>query len=157
MIENYLQVLEQSLRKKLEVLSCIQDVNLKQEQILREEGSSEDFSATIDAKGKLIEELTDLDEGFETLYGHIKEQLADGRERYKVQIDSLQQLITKVTEKSVTVQAQEARNNKLAKDYFTITRRNLQKNRSTSKAALDYYKNMNQSQIVQPQFMDRKK
>lgn len=157
MIENYLQVLEQSLHKKADILSLIQEINQKQEQILKEEGSTEDFDVTIDKKGKLIEELTKLDEGFETLYQHIREQLSAGKEQYKNQIDKLQKLIINVTEKSVAIQTQEARNNKLAKDYFTIGRKNLQRNRTASKAALDYYKNMNNSQVVQPQFMDKKK
>ncbi len=157
MIENYLQVLEQSLHKKADILSRIQEINQKQEQILKEEGASEDFDVTIDEKAKLIEELTKLDEGFDTLYQHIKERLSANKEKYKNQIDKLQQLIIKVTEKSVVIQAQEARNKKLAKDYFTIGRKNLQRNRTTSKAALNYYKNMSNSQVIQPQFMDKKK
>lgn len=157
MIENYLQVLEQSLYKKADILSRIQEINHSQEQILKEKGAAEDFDATIDEKGRLIEELTKLDEGFETLYQHIQDQLAAGKEQYKNQISILQQLIIKVTEQSVAIQTQEARNNKLAKDYFTIERKSLQRNRTTSKAALDYYKNMNNSRVVQPQFMDKKK
>lgn len=157
MIENYLQVLEQSMHKKMDILSRIQEINLKQEQILKEEGSAEDFGTTIDEKEKLIGELAKLDDGFEALYRHIEEQLSAGREQYKSQIAELQQLIVEVTEKSMAIQAQEGRNYKVAQSYFTVSRKNLQKNRTTSKAALDYYKSMSNSQIVQPQFMDKKK
>lgn len=158
MIDNYLQILEQSLYKKLDVLSRIQEVSVKQELLLRaEEVSAEDFDTSIDEKQVLIEELGKLDEGFENLYGHVKEQLSVDKERYRHQIGKLQELITKVTEKSVAIQTQEARNNKLAKSYFTIERKNIQKNRTTSKAALNYYKNMNNSQAIPPQFMDKKK
>lgn len=157
MIENYLQVLEQSMHKKMDILSRIQEINLKQEQVLKDESSAEDFSATIDEKEKLIGELLKLDDGFEALYRHIEEQLTVGKEQYKRQIAKLQQLIVDVTEKSMAIQAQEGRNYKLAQNYFTVSRKNLQKNRTTSKAALDYYKSMSNSQIVQPQFMDKKK
>ncbi len=157
MIENYLQVLEQSLHKKADILSRIQEINLKQERILKEEGTAEDFDTTIDEKEKLIEELSKLDEGFETLYQHIEGQLSAGREQYKSQIVKLQQLIVKVTEKSMAIQAQEKRNYKFAQNYFAVSRKNLQKSRTTSKAAMDYYKSMSNSQIVQPQFMDKKK
>lgn len=158
MIDNYLQVLEQSLYKKSDVLSRIQEVCIRQELLLKaEEVSAEDFDASIDEKQLLIEELEKLDEGFESLYGHVKEQLLTDKERYRHQIGQLQELITKVTEKSVAIQTQEARNNKLAKSYFTIERKNIQKNRTTSKAALNYYKNMNNSQAIPPQFMDKKK
>lgn len=158
MIENYLQVLEQSLYKKLEVLSLIQEVSMKQERLLKaEDVSAEDFDASIDEKEILIEKLEKLDEGFGSLYAHVKEQLSSSKEKYRNQIGELQALIVKVTEKSVAIQTQEARNNKLAKSYFTIERKNIQKNRTSSKAALSYYKSMNNSQAIPPQFMDKKK
>ena len=119
--------------------------------------SEEAFDSSIEEKGVLIDELTKLDEGFETLYGHIKGQLAEGKERYKVQIASLQKKIAEVTEKSVAIQAQEARNKNLAENYFAKAREDLKKNRKSSRAALDYYRNMNKMQVVSPQFMDKKK
>lgn len=158
MIENYLQVLEESLHKKMDVLCRIEALNVKQEMILKSESVSEDdFDQTIDEKGTLIEELTGLDNGFESLYAHIKEQLSAGKEKYKAHISKLQKLITEVTEKSISIQAQEARNKKLVEQYFADRRKELQQGRLNSKAALNYYQNMKQSQIVSPQFMDKKK
>ena len=158
MIGNYLQVLEESLHKKMSVLDRIDEANRRQEQILKSDSvSEEEFDQSIEEKGMLIDELNKLDEGFETLYGNIKEQLSAGKERYKVQIASIQKLITQVTEKSVSIQAQEARNKALAESFFASRKQELQKGRRSSKAALDYYRNMNQSQVVMPQFMDRKK
>lgn len=158
MIENYLQVLEESLHKKMDVLNGIEEANRRQEQILKEQPVSEDdFDKSIDEKGVFIDELNKLDEGFETLYGNIKEQLLEGREKYKEQIASLQKLITQVTEKSVSIQAQEARNKVLAEKFFADRKQELGNGRRSSKAAFDYYRNMNQSHVVMPQFMDRKK
>lgn len=158
MIENYLQVLEESLHKKMGVLDRIEDANKRQEQILKDDSVSEEkFEQSIEEKGALIDELNKLDEGFETLYGNIKEQLSADKEKYKVQIVSIQKLITQVTEKSVSIQAQEARNKVLAENFFAGRKQELQKGRKNSKAALDYYRNMSQSQVVMPQFMDRKK
>ncbi len=157
-MENYLQVLEESLDKKLGVLDRIEMLCGRQEQILSEEAVSEEaFDSSIEEKGMLIDELTKLDEGFETLYGHIKEQLAEGKEKYKPQIAALQKKIAEVTEKSLAIRAQEARNQKLAEKYFVKAREDLKKGRKSSKAALDYYRNMNKSQMVSPQFMDKKK
>jgi len=158
MIENYLQVLEESLHKKMDVLGRIEEANRRQEQILKSTPvSEEDFDKSIEEKGAFIDELNKLDEGFETLYGNIKEQLSADREKYKVQIAAIQKLITRVTEKSVSIQAQEARNKVLVEGFFAERKQELQKGRRSSKAALDYYRNMNQSQVVMPQFMDRKK
>ncbi|NLL75896.1 MAG: flagellar protein FliT [Clostridiales bacterium] len=158
MIENYLQVLEESLLKKKEVLLAIEEMNREQEQILKDENPSmEAFDESIDKKGLLIEELSRLDDGFETLYEHIKEQLLHNKDEYKGQIARLQKLIAEVTDKSVTIQAQEARNKKSAEKYFAKARRELKSGRVNSKAALDYYLNMNKAQIANPQFIDKKK
>lgn len=158
MIENYLQVLEESLRKKMQVLERIEEANQRQEQILKSVPvPEEDFDNSIEEKGVFIDELNKLDEGFETLYANIKEQLLTGKENYKEQIAAIQKLIARVTEKSVSIQAQETRNKALAEKFFADKKRELQKGRKSSKAALDYYRNMNQSHVVMPQFMDRKK
>ena len=158
MMENYLQVLEESLHKKMNVLCKIEEANIRQEKILRGSRVEADkFEDTIEEKGKLIEELNKLDDGFENLYAHIKEQLASGRERYKLQIAGLQKLIAEVTDKSVKIQAQEARNKQLAEQFFITSRRELQKGRQSSRAALNYYQSMNNSQMVEAQFMDQKK
>lgn len=158
LVKNYLQVLEESLQKKMEVLQQIEENNLWQEQILKSESVVEvDFEKTIEEKSRLIEELKKLDEGFENLYSHIKEQLLEGKERYKHQIAALQKLIVQVTEKGVSIQAQEARNKMLVEKYFAAEKQKLQKGRRSSKVAMDYYRNMKQSQVVEPQFMDKKK
>lgn len=157
-MENYLQVLEESLYKKKDVLCRIEEANNRQEEILKAENVSEDdFDQSIEEKGGFIEELNRLDAGFESLYENIREQLLDGKEKYKQQISALQKLIKEVTEKSVFIQTQEARNKVLAEKYFADRKAELQKGRRSSKIAMDYYRNMNNSQVIPPQFMDKKK
>ena len=81
-MENYLQVLEESLYKKLDVLDRIEKLGIRQEQILNTIPVSEDdFDSSIEEKGRLIDELGKLDEGFESLYAHIKEQLVAGKSK----------------------------------------------------------------------------
>lgn len=157
MTENYLNILEESLQKKLQVMAKIQDYNLRQQEIFRSDNVELDkFDEYVAEKGALIDELTALDNGFETLYGKVAEELADNRERYAEQIKRLQELVSRVTEESVGIQAQEARNKKLVEDYFRRERNNLNRSRKSSKAAYDYYKSMSQTNVVQPRFMDNK-
>lgn len=76
MIENYLEILEKSLEKKILVLDEIEDYTVKQESLLKKEKvSMEELDANMEQKDGLIRKLTDLDEGFETLYDRVKEQL----------------------------------------------------------------------------------
>ena len=139
MMDNYLGILEESLQKKLKVLEEIAVYNKEQEQLLRKESVSlEELDENMSHKDELIQKVTALDEGFETLYERIKEQILTHKDDYKEQIRKLQQLISQVTEKSVSIQAQEARNKKLIEDYFKKERSQLRQNRQSYKAAYNY-------------------
>ena len=158
MIENYLGILEESLQKKSAVLDEIGEYNSAQEQLLKGESLSlEALDDNMEKKDALIQKLMDLDAGFESLYARISEQLLTNKDAYKAQIARLQQLIQQVTEKSVSIQAQEARNKKLVDDYFAKERNRLRQGRQSSKAAYGYYKSISNSNTVSPQFMDQKK
>lgn len=157
-MENYLDILEESLQKKLKVLEEITVYNQEQEHLIKKEGvSPEELDENMKCKDELIQKLTTLDDGFETLFGRIKEQLLASKDEYKDQIRKLQQLISEVTEKSVSIQAQESRNKKLFEDYFRKERSQLRQNRQSSKAAYNYYKSVNNTNVVMPQMMDQKK
>lgn len=158
MIDNYLQILEESLRKKVAVLKQIDIENIEQERVLKEEKVSlEDFEAGVDRKALLIEELERLDQGFERLYDRIKEQLLQGRAQYKEQIVRLQNLISDITDASVKVRAQEERNKKLVEKSFSNRRNEINSERMRAKSALDYYNRLSgPSGGMAPRFMDKK-
>lgn len=158
MTQNYLTLLEESLQQKLQVMDEIQQYNLRQQEIFQaDEVDIDRFDEYVQEKGNLIDKLNSLDNGFESLYNKVAKELADNRDAYKDQIKRLQELVTQVTETSVTIQAQEARNKKLIEDFFQKTRESIRSGRKSSKAAYDYYKNMSKSSVVMPQFMDSKK
>lgn len=158
MKESYLDVLEQSLVEKLKVLDRIQEYNVRQEALFKSENPEmSQFDAYVSEKGQLIEQLTRLDEGFEILYASLAEELSVNRHKYTEQIKRLQALVAQVVEKGVAVEAQEQRNKKLVEEYFKRERTGIRKGRLSSKAAYDYYKTMNKSNVVAPQFMDSKK
>ncbi len=158
MIKNYLEIMEDSLKKKLAVLDEIIEYNSGQEKLLRQEKISlDELDANMSQKDELIQKLLKLDEGFETLYERIREQLLGNKTAYKEQIKRLQDLISLVTEKSVTVQAQETRNKKLVESYFAKEKSQIGQGRQASKVAYDYYKSMSNANVVPPQIMDQKK
>lgn len=157
MTENYLVILEESLRRKLQVLEDIQAYNQRQQEIFQADNVDLDqFDSYVDEKGVLIERLNSLDNGFERLYANVAQELSGNREKYGDQIKRLQGLVSKVTEAGIAVQAQEARNKKLIEEYFRRQREGIREGRKSSKAAFDYYKNMSKSSVVMPQIIDRK-
>lgn len=157
MMENYLNILEESLHKKLEVLQKIEDYNTEQHRIFSEEKASlDEFDEAIEEKGKLIEQLSRLDDGFESLYAKVAEELQNNKSKYAEQIKRMQELVKQVTDKSVSIQAQEARNKALIEEYFAKERAGIRNSRKSSKAAFDYYQSMNRVAAMDSQFMDSK-
>lgn len=155
-MENYLEILTDSLKKKSKVLDEIMQYNSDQENLLRQESISlEELDANMELKDGLIQKLVQLDDGFETLYERIKEKLLTQKDQYKAQIGQMQELISGITEKSVSIQAQEARNKGMIENYFARERGQLRQSRQVSKAAYGYYKSM--SNGVSSQLLDQKK
>ncbi len=154
-MENQLTILSESLDRKLQVLKDIQKYNEQQEQsFLSETIKLEDFDEAIEEKGRLIERLNKLDEGFEAVYSRLAEELKGNREKYKAQIAELQNKIRQVTELGTSIQAQEKRNKALVEQYFSKSRENIRQERKNSKAAYNYYKNMSGNSVSSSQFMD---
>ena len=153
-MENQLTILSESLDKKLEVLQKIREYNKRQEEIFSaEEVDMSLFDDAVEEKQRLIDEVVHLDEGFEIMYEKLARELEGNRERYAAQIRELQKKVSRVTELSVTVQAQEARNKKLiARERAEIGQR-----RKNAKSAYDYYKSMSGAGYVAPQMYDNKK
>lgn len=158
MTENYLNLLEESLKRKLQVMSDIQKYNLRQQELFQSNDVDLDkFDEYVAEKGDLIDRLSSLDNGFERLYANVAQQLKDNRQQYAEQIGRLQKMVAEVTDASVAIQAQEARNKKLIEDYFRREREGIRMGRKSSRAAIGYYKTMSNSAVVMPQFLDSKK
>ncbi|NLL93033.1 MAG: flagellar protein FliT [Clostridiales bacterium] len=155
---NYLSVLKDSLLKKKKVLENISKLNLRQKDILLAEKFDEmGFDVIYEEKGRFIAEINLLDSGFESVYDRVKKQITGSSELYKDEIRELQTLIGDVTDISMEVQVQEKRNHELMNSKSKEMKKEVQTARATNKAAFGYYQSMNKLNIVDPQFMDRKK
>lgn len=158
MMGNYLQILQDSLVKKLELLDEIEKKSLEQSDMIKESNvdlALVDFN--MDEKAKLIDDVLALDDGFESIYEKIREQLIANKEQFKPQINELQSLIEKVTEKSASIQVIEARNKAQMEVVFASQKREVQSRRNAMSVAKDYYQTMNKVKHVSPQFLDQKK
>lgn len=156
-MENQLTILSESLDQKLTVLEDIQIYNKQQEQaFLGGTPDLESFDRALEEKEELIQRLERLDDGFEILYQKIANDLRENRQAYAPQIREIQAKIKRVTDLSISIQAQEARNKKLIEEYFTKARSGIRQGRQGSKAAYDYYRNMSGAAFNSPQYMDSK-
>ncbi|WP_026491776.1 hypothetical protein [Butyrivibrio sp. XPD2002] len=158
MTESYLDMMEDSLRDKIEVLNEIVKENETQKEILESttEFDEKGFDEAISRKGELIRRVDNLNDGFESLYERVKEELDQNKEKHKERIRIFQDLIRQITDLSNSIEAGEKRNSALAKNYFSVARNKMNQGRKSSQAALDYYLTMNKSKITPPQFYDTK-
>lgn len=156
-MDNSLAVLSESLSLKIEVLKSIQEYNERQKEAFSiDEPDIDSFDEAIEEKGRLIERLEELDNGFEILYENISTLLRQDRTKYALQIREIQDKISVVTEMSMSIQAQEARNKKLIEEYFARERNSIKNSRVGSKAAFDYYKNMTGMNVPGHSILDSK-
>lgn len=158
MAENYLLIMIQSLKKKIQVLDCIIDANGRQKADLENPNlDPDDFDKIVEEKAKYIEQLELLDSGFDKLFSRVKEMLDNDRDMYKNEIKEMQTLITRITEKSSQIQVQEVRNKELMTMKFTKVHKQARDVRSNQQAVNQYYQNMKKLNVIDPQFMDNKK
>ena len=109
MAETYLAIMLQSLKKKEKVLDEIIRLNdLQKDQLTDQTRSVDEFDKTVEDKAACIQQLEQLDSGFEKLYAEVAAELEADKEKYADLIRQLQDRIRIVTDKSVMIQAQEA-------------------------------------------------
>lgn len=158
MVSSSLDMLEESLIKKIDIMKKIQDENARQKEILSnpEQVDLKVFDETLDIKGDYIDKLNALDDGFQTLFDSVKQQVGDNREKYADQIRRMQAMIQEITGLSASIEAEEHRNKKLAEKYFSVAREHMNQSKSSSAAAFNYYQTMNNFKNIPPQFMDEK-
>ena len=157
MVDKYMDMLVECLEKKNQILDSLTIINKKQTKLIQNEDFSlAEFDKCVEEKGILIENILKLDSGFEGLYNKVGKTVADNPSVYKTQLSKMQKLITEITEKSVSIQAEEERNKALIENRFSREKNRIKSGRSQSKVAMDYYNSMNKLNHVDSQFWDKK-
>ena len=156
--EDYVSILKESLEKKVSVLEQIRALNEKQAAIFRDPNATpDDLSQNLNDKGALVDEITSLDDGFETVFERVSEELNENRAAYRDDIIAMKELITKITDLTAEVEREEQANKALAERKFADVRQQVQKVRKSQKAVSNYYHSMMKTTYEDPQFMDKKK
>ncbi len=142
MNENYVDIMLQSLKKKVTVLNQIIELN-RQQKILLDDPNlpPESLEQNLSDKDQMIRKLNELDEGFEELYNRVKDELQAQRAQYVSQISQMQDLIKEITEKSAMIQTQELRNKEKAMQKFSGIREQVKGVRNSQKVVKQYYQN----------------
>lgn len=154
----YIPIMIQSLKKKNQILDRIIALNKRQREELENPAlDPDDFDKTVQEKAEQIEALEALDAGFQEVYEKVRDELKDNMDAYREDIAQMQDYIRRLTEKSATIQAGEARNKSLMEQKFTSVRKQVKEVRKSQKVVNQYYKNMMKTNYIDPQFTDSKK
>ena len=73
------------------------------------------------------------------------------------QIRQMQELIREIVAKTMSAQAEEARNKQLIEKKFASVKKQIREVKSSQKAVNTYYQNMMKNAYLDSQFLDRKK
>ena len=111
---NYIDALKRSLKKKISLLAAIDLQNRRQRELLTEDDSdSDEFQATVDEKSRLIDEIEILDQGFDEVFSHVKEEMDKNKSLYKDDISLMQEYIRQIMAKVSLIRTQEQENRDL--------------------------------------------
>lgn len=158
MSQSSIQILVESLEKKSRLLDDIIRENDVQDDILKQEELDMDaLNASTDRISSLTEALEKLDDGFESVYDHTREELIANKAAYRDEIAQMQKLIGEITDKVVHINAARMRNKMQADQQFRRTKNQIGKAASKMKVSKNYYNSMNNLHYVSPQFYDSKK
>lgn len=155
--KNYIYILIDSLKKKIQLLDYILVENKNQQMSVGEGKMDEElFESAMRKKDDYINQINEIDQGFETVYNHVRLEFTDNKEKYKDEVIELKELISVITQKSMEVQLSEKRNEQLITKKFSEIKREIHQSKNANKIVSDYYKNMSKTNINEPQYMDQK-
>lgn len=155
----YITAMQDALRNKYKILNEILEATKKQEELVTAEEMDMDvFDELLDRKDKLLFRMQELDQGFQTSYERIKDELEKEKQLYKPRILEMQNMLRQITDLGVKIQALEQRNKARFEGHILKKKQEIQDFRVNNKTASAYNQHMaNQHHEWQSYFLDKKK
>ncbi|MBQ6320371.1 MAG: hypothetical protein IJI23_11395 [Lachnospiraceae bacterium] len=145
-VDDYIQIMIESLTKKSELLDRIIRNNEEQHECVfgksYEEINWDSFNLIVAQKQASIDRIVKMDEGFQSLYDRVKEQLNRDKDKYSGQIKEIQKLITEITDKGAKITTGEERNRKIIDKVFGSRKKEIKRTRNSLKVASSYAQTM---------------
>ena len=157
--EAYVLLLEDTLKKKKEILLFLLEQTKRQQKALVGAKMDADvFESVLKEKKVKIDELAELDEGFDSIFSRVGDEMRENKEKYKQNILNMQALIKEITDLSMQIQTLEHKNSERFKLHLSMEKSQIRDVKMSSKMATSYYQNMaNQHQAQDSYFFNQKK
>ena len=155
---SYIEILKQSLTKKIELLDTIMALNVLQKDMLENPDLDPDeLEENLNRKADLVEQLSKLDDGFSQIYDRVRTDLTENRGAYSEDIAQKKRDITAIMDKSTAIQSQEKRNQVLMQQKFTSVKKQIKEVKKSRQAVNSYHRNMMKMGTPGSTFLDDKK
>ncbi|MBQ8666094.1 MAG: hypothetical protein IJ526_04445 [Lachnospiraceae bacterium] len=145
-VDDYIQIMIESLGKKSELLDRIILNNEEQHECVAgknyDEVNWDSFNLIVAQKQASIDRIVKMDEGFQSLYDRVKEQLNGDRDKYADKIREIQKLIGEITDKGAKITTGEERNRKIIEKLFGSRKKEIKRTRNSLKVASSYAQTM---------------
>lgn len=145
-VDDYIQIMIESLTRKSELLDRIIVKNEQMHDCVAgktyEEVNWDSFNLIVEQKQESIDRIIKMDEGFQSLYDRVKEQLQEDKDKYADKIKEIQKLITVITEQGVKITTGEERNRRIIEKVFGNRKKEIKRTRNSLKVANSYAQTM---------------
>lgn len=140
----YVSMMTDSLQRKKDILTVLFDQTKEQEALLSssDQMDVDRFEELLEEKGRGIDELNSLDNGFDGLFKKLGQELTVNRGAYEKEITRMKGLISDITELSSGITVLEKRNHDRFAAYISEERRKLREANRSQQTVQNYTQNM---------------
>lgn len=154
----YIRMLLDVLVKKETYLGKLLELTMHQETLLKQSTFDEiAFFQFVEQKDEILNKISEIDQGFQSIYNRVAEVLQKEKEQYKEQILQMQSLIAKVTDCGMKITSLEQKNKVLLQQRLQEKKQGIRQFKVGKKTADKYYKNMIKMQTGASYFFDKEK
>ena len=161
-MDNYVQIMLDSLAKKSVILDRLIAANETQGKLLSDKANFDDvnwdqFNIIVLEKEAEINRINEMDEGFQSLFDRVKVQLNEDKDKYASKIKQMQSLITELEQKSIKIRTGEEKNRMAIETLTAGRKQEIKKVRTSLKVASSYYQTMQKSFLFDSSSIDTSK
>jgi len=154
----YIRILKESLERKKRYLKEILELTGQQEKLAKESPFDEDsFDDIIDKKDILIDNINEIDKGFESVYNRVRTEISENKEFYKPELKAIQQLIRECVDTGLAIEALEERNRSSLETAIAGSFKGMNQVKQSKSVANKYYMSMANGMVNDSILYDRKK
>ena len=154
----YVNIMRESLQRKLGYLQEILTLTREQENLAKTTPFNEDaFTTVIDKKEILIDNVNEIDKGFQSVYDRVRGELQENKDSFKDDLSVIQGLIQKCVDTGMEIEKLEERNRSSLEQAIASGFKGMNQAKQSRSVANKYYKSMANGMINDSILYDRKK